>query len=533
MNDLSPDGLIIETLLRVADKEGNDVDFVLNDTQRKLDLSLTGRDLVPKARQEGVSTYVLGRFLSKCLRKRNTRAVVISHDQESTQRLLKRVQYFINNIRGPAPVIKNMSANEITFPKMDSMFYLGTAGSRKFGRGDTITDLHCSEYAYWPNAQVLMTGLLQAVPKTGEVIIESTGNGFNDYHNRCMRAASGNSMWALHFFPWHTFGEYVLELDEVEEKAILATLNADLEEDRLSEFLTPGQIAWRRMKLEELNYDIRAFKQEYPMTLDECFQASSESIFHVVNFKPSDRWEKRGRRFFGLKGHPRADLHYVFGCDVAGGVRKDASTIEIFCLETGEQVGEYSNNAIDPQAFAHTVLGIAKEWYDPYIVVEQNNHGILTLSTLSESYPAYLIHSAEGARTTDEEKALFDLGYKTTSRTKPLMIGRLRSLLVKDLTIYSTALRDQLSTFVEHENGKLEAQEGCFDDLVMAAACAVVGINPASMLADVEKEAEPTPKAPDPFSLDAIILEMQSRDKKFPISPQHAGPHGLVYPKLG
>jgi hypothetical protein len=40
------------------------------------------------------------------------------------------------------------------------MFYIGTAGARKFGRGDTITDLHCSEVAFWENAKELTAGLL-------------------------------------------------------------------------------------------------------------------------------------------------------------------------------------------------------------------------------------------------------------------------------------------------------------------------------------------------------------------------------------
>ncbi|KKM04393.1 hypothetical protein LCGC14_1764760, partial [marine sediment metagenome] len=186
---LSDEGYIIENLFHIPDKDGNDVPFKLNPAQRHLDENWGGRDIIPKARQEGVSSYILARYTAACLKKRNVRAVVISHDQESTQRMLQKVKYFLREIRGPQAQISNMSANLIGLPKMNSTFYIGTAGSRKFGRGDTISHLHCSEYAFWPNAKELMTGLVQAVPLSGELAIESTGNGMgNDYHGRCMRA---------------------------------------------------------------------------------------------------------------------------------------------------------------------------------------------------------------------------------------------------------------------------------------------------------------------------------------------------------
>ncbi|MGH9858319.1 MAG: hypothetical protein ACRD4B_10790, partial [Acidobacteriota bacterium] len=173
----SPERLVIESMFMIVDKDGNDVPFILNREQAILDALLSNRDRVPKARQLGISSYVLARFLVRCLTKRNTRAVVISHDEKSTQKMLDRVYYYIANLRGPQPVIKNSNRNEITFPKMHSTFYIGTAGAKKFGRGDMITDLHCSEIAYWPDPKGLISGLYQAVPRNGHIIEESTGNG--------------------------------------------------------------------------------------------------------------------------------------------------------------------------------------------------------------------------------------------------------------------------------------------------------------------------------------------------------------------
>ncbi len=518
----SKEALIIEQLFMIADKQGNDVDFTLNHTQATLDASLTGRDIVPKARQEGVSAYVLGRFLAACMMYRNTRAVVISHDMESTQRLLARVHYYIEHIKGPQPVIRHSSKNHISFPKMNSDFYIGTAGSREFGRGDTITHLHCSEYAFWSKPKLLMKGLLQAVPMTGEIIIESTGNGYNDYHSRCMKAEKGQSVWGLHFFNWLDFPEYELSLDDVEKEYLMTHLNKDWEEDFLYNIgISLEKIAWRRFKLDELDYDLSAFKQEYPMTLDECFQMTSKSIFHMVQYEPTAAWKNVDRGGWMLDGHPRADKHYMVGADVAGGVGADASVVEIFCLEDMEQVGEYINNKIDPETFAYEIARIARYYNNAFCVVENNNHGILTLSVLDKIYDKMLIYKDDSTVASNEEKEIFQLGYKTTKRNKPLMIGRLRVLLARQVVIHSPILRGELTTFIETETGALEAQDGCNDDTVMASACALLGINKTAMIKSQDEYTPTVTVKPDPFALDSIIEQLRSGSQEYPISFQN------------
>ena len=520
---LSDEAYVIENLFMIADKEGNDIPFILNPVQRLLDEKLSRRDLVPKARQVGASSYVLGRFTAACLAKRNTRAVVISHDQESTQRMLKRVQYFLDNIRGPRPLIRNMSANEITFPKTNSMFYIGTAGSRKFGRGDTITNLHCSEYAYWPNPPELMRGLLQAVPKSGEIMIESTGNGLNDYYSRCMRAYTGNSAWKLHFFPWHEFPEYTLDLTPEEQELFIDSMDPLLEEDELLDWgLTVGQLAWRRDKLEEMNYDLKSFKQEYPKTLDECFQTSGESIFHVIRYVPSAEWKQVDTGFWILEGHPQEGYTYVMGSDVAAGVGRDSSVAEVFCINTCEQVGEYTNSRIDPDSFGVKLKAIGDIFGYPYLNVESNNHGLLTLSTLDKMYPPAMLHTEEGPRGKGEDRELMGLGSRTTARSKPLMVGALRRLLADTFIIHSPLLNTELSTFIEHPDGKLGAQKGCYDDAVMAAACAAKvwelagSLGPHSVLSATSYHSTGV----DPFSYEEIFKQLQRGGQGYPIRPQ-------------
>jgi hypothetical protein len=520
---LSEEAVIIESMFMIANKEGEDVNFVLNDEQRLVDENLTGRDLIPKARQLGVSSYFLARALARCLSHRNTRAVVISHDRESTQRMLIKVQYMINHIRGPAPVINNMSKNEITFPKMDSMFYLGTAGSRKFGRGDTITDLHCSEYAFWPNALELASGLFQAVPKSGRISIESTGNGMNDYYNRCMAATSDESTWVVHFLPWSGFKEYSIDLTEEQSQHVIDTISEDYDELEIFGHLTAGQLAWRRTKLEEISFDMRKFKEEYPLTLDECFQASGHSIFWKVLYQPTEMWEKTDTHQYGIVEHPRPEFHYVLGVDAAAGVEKDNAVIEVVCIETMEQVAEWASSRTAPDTLASHVSNIGQHFNEAFIVVESNNHGLVTLSYLDDLYPAYLIYSKPSEQHGDEGR-LNSLGWRTTAKSKPLMIGALRKALASDLMIHSPVLRAELSTFVEHDGGQLAAEEGCHDDHVIALACAVVGLEQAGLVMGNPVLLRSPHETVDPFTFENIIAELKTASAgNFPISSQHAG----------
>jgi len=429
--------------------------------------------------------------------------------------MLKKVRYYIAHMKGPQPIIQNMSANEITFPKTDSMFYIGTAGSKQFGRGDTITNLHCSEYAYWPNPLDLMKGLLQAVPKSGEVVIESTGNGLNDYYMRCMRAYEGKSNWKLHFFDWQSFPEYSVEVSEAAAEDFLSKLDPDLEEDKLIGKLSVPQLLWRRIKLEEMNYDLTSFKQEYPMSLDECFQMSGHSIFHKVLYEATPNWQREGPHEWKLKNHPASGLHYVIGADVSGGVGLDRSVIEVVCLETSEQVAEYINDRVDPERFGDVCAEWGHRYNDAYVVPEVNNHGLLTVAILDEIYPPHLLHTDDKV-SKDDLGMLMHLGHRTTTRTKPLMIGRLRSLLAHQLTIHSPALKSELSTFVETEDGKLEAQEGCFDDCVMALACAGMGINKGAFATATTDKVKY--ERWDPFSFESMVEELRGKRSEYGIS---------------
>ncbi len=507
--------LIIEAMFPIVNKDGFEVPFILNSAQAKVDANLTGRDIIPKARQEGVSSYFLARSLAKCISLENQNCVIISHDTKSTQKMLQKVHYMCDHMKGAQPVIGTSNRNEISFPKKNSYMYIGTAGQKKFGRGDTINVLHCSEVAMWEKPNELLSGLFQAVPvETGEISLESTGKGKgNYYHRACMRAYRETGRYRLHFLDWQSFSEYDLHVEEDERQFIMSNLDPDYDEPELVEKfgLTAGQIKFRRFKLEEMDFDTKEFEQEYPMTLDQCFQSTGYGIFIKYNYIPTDDWVRVEKGIHALTEiWKRPPAQYVIGADVAAGVGRDASVADIYDVVTGEQVAQYISDKIAPDDFGTKLIELGKKFNSAFINCEGNNHGVVALKVLRDKYPRALLY-----RTKLDSDNITHYGYKTTVRTKPILINEFRSDVIKDLTLHSPYTIDEMSTFTETDGGKLEAEEGCHDDTVIAAALANIAI-PKAILAMGSptplSHAEKVKRANDPFSVEGGIQAIRERD---------------------
>jgi hypothetical protein len=96
MNErLRKEVMIIEELFMIADKAGKDVPMKLNSAQQKLVKSMTGRDLVPKARQEGVSSLVLAKGSSISLSILKVLRLCWNSHLRGSLRFLKRTLCFI------------------------------------------------------------------------------------------------------------------------------------------------------------------------------------------------------------------------------------------------------------------------------------------------------------------------------------------------------------------------------------------------------------------------------------------------------
>lgn len=274
--------------LKIKAKDATHKAFEVNRIQRylhgKLETQLREigrvRALVLKGRQQGVSTYIGGRFYWKSTNRKGIRCFILTHEQDATNNLFTMVDRFHENCPLLVkPITGAANAKELAFSKLDGGYVVGTAGTKAVGRSQTIQLFHGSEVAFWPNAASHFSGVVQAVPDLPgtEIILESTANGVGgEFHERWQQAEAGIGDYIAIFIPWFWQEEYRrdvpegFELDEDEIRYMDLHREAGLTDLE--------QMVWRRNKIAELK-DPLLFMQEYPATAAEAFQMSGHDSY--------------------------------------------------------------------------------------------------------------------------------------------------------------------------------------------------------------------------------------------------------------
>lgn len=273
-----------EKALKIRTKAGENLPLRLNSIQAYIHdrLEEQRRDagkvrcLVLKGRQGGVSTYTVGRHYWQVSHRKGCQAFILTHEQPATDNLFGMVERFHrNNKPGLRPETGASNAKELIFPGLDSGYSVGTAGSKAVGRSKTIQLFHGSEVAFWPNAGEHFAGVGQAVPDMSgtEIVLESTANGIGgEFHERWQMAEAGEGDYLPIFVPWFWTDEY--------QRVPPVGFSLGEEEQEYSALygLTLPQMVWRRAKMAELK-DPALFKQEYPATAAEAFQATGHDAF--------------------------------------------------------------------------------------------------------------------------------------------------------------------------------------------------------------------------------------------------------------
>ena len=270
--------------LKIRPKAGGLIPFAFNPVQRKLHQIIeeqrakTGmvRIVVLKARQEGVSTYVAGRYYHKTIRSPGFLTAIVAHEKPASRNLFTLVKRFHDHMPDELrPATGASNAEELKFSNIDSGYLVSVATEDGAGRSSTAQALHASEAAFWVNLREQLAALMETVPDLPdtEIIVETTGNQFGDeFHQFWCKALAGENSFKAVFLPWSE--------DPTYRKAVPDDFEMTGEEKQLAELhgLDAEQIYWRRCKIADKG-DINYFKREYPLTPDEAFLASSFDSF--------------------------------------------------------------------------------------------------------------------------------------------------------------------------------------------------------------------------------------------------------------
>jgi hypothetical protein len=517
----------IENFLKIRNKDSELVPFKLNHAQLiVLDLikecekeGKMKRFIVLKARQMGLSTLFEALIFQDTVVNQFKNSMIIAHEDKSTQALFSMSKLYYEEMPDVIKPMKKYSnekalsfenptsddAEKAKNPGLRSKITVSTAGTLEAGRGTTVHNLHASEVAFFPDAKTTMLGLLQCVPDKMNtfVALESTANGVGDwFHEMWQKATRGENDFIPVFLPWFIDPGYTRPFRSVAEREqYLEEINQtsyDMQGNvvRTYEYelmtknnLTPEQMNWRRWAVaNKCQGDEELFMQEYPSTPEEAFISSGRPKFSIKSLRKYQTITKEPKRGYlrensegkielieDAKGYvsiwkePESNKFYAIGADVAEGLINGDYSCGVVGDSESFDISAMWHGHIDPDLFGAELVKLARYYNDAYLGVESNNHGLTTLTSIKRLEYWNLYFSKTFDRIS--EQITQKLGWTTSSKTKPLMIDKLAEFVREmHLGIYSDKVISEMFTYVIEDDGKTNAQLGCYDDTVMATA---------------------------------------------------------------
>ena len=502
-----------EHLLRIRTKEQKLSPLIFNEAQQHLygvirQQAAAGkpiRIIVLKGRQEGISTVTEGLMFQDTVTRPNVKTLIVAHDTTATGNLFKMNKLFYDCLPPWArPLRKNSNAKELVFenptrdddkkrrrPGLRSSIRCQTAGKGGVGRSDTLTNVHISEYAFWPNnKEDLLLGVMQTVPNDPAtmVVIESTANGVEHFKALWDGAVAGDNEWVPVFLPWYMEKGYRMtctgsEAWTQEEQQLQKDFGLDTE-----------QLMWRRWCIKaNCGGSEDKFRQEYPNTPEEAFLLSGRPFFdnralavrrmHApkplrvgwftygtpaeTGAKP-ESWqfteaEKGGVRIWQ---EPEEGVPYVLGGDTAG-EGSDCFTAFVVDNRTGRQVAELQQRQSEI-LYARQIYCLGRYYNDALAAVEVNFSTYPERKLEEWEYPSLYQRERFDTYANTMVKAY---GWETSGKTRPQALAQLHTVMEEspELVVSQWTLGEMV-VFVYDAHGKPQAAVGEHDDLVMAAA---------------------------------------------------------------
>ena len=433
--------------------------------------------------------------------------MIVAHTSEATQNLFQMSKRFYDHLPHQIkPLQKASNGQELVFsrpsrykgaePGLNSRIRCATAGGEGIGRSSTLTAVHLSEFAFWPNPKLdTLIGLMQAVPdRPGTlVIIESTANGYEEFKKQWDKAvqaqAEGRDGFIPIFFAWYEMDEY--------RREVPPGFKRTPEEEELAQTfsLCDEQLAWRRWCIDNnCGGDINKFRQEYPATPDEAFIATGACAFNKqilvlrrkqvmdtgwerglfrIQKDDADRilsweWQAEPRGPIRIRKKPEIRVPYVIGGDTAG-TGTDFFAAHVLDNRTGDQVAVL-HQQFGERAFAEQMYCLGM-YYNTALIGVETNYSTFPQELLTWlEYPNLYVRQRVDTWT---KKIVDAFGFETTTKTRPLIIDGLKDVVRQAIeTIHDYDTLGEMLTFVYDEQWKPQAEEGEHDDLVMALAIA-------------------------------------------------------------
>ena len=478
----------------------------INHIHARLAAGLPVRIMVPKARQHGISTATEAIIYSITAFRENVNAIIVADMREHATTIFEMSKLIHDQMDASfKTTTKKSNANELSFLENHSKMVISTDA-----RSGTFHIFHSSETAFYTHADTTMLGVLQTVPSDMPgtiVIMESTGNGVENYFHRMVKEAlRGDNEYEVFFIAWWENPDYSRPAP-----ADFTPVNSEAMGDEISlqkEFnLTNQQLAWRRYAIKNLcGNDLHKFMQEYPATVEECFQGSGYPVFNHANIAKIDAigttppnahaWIEgddihiepqatgaNGYIHIWEKPVPEPWRHrYVIGADT-GGTYDGADYCSAYVYDrVTRKVVALIHGHFDAYVFAHHLVCLGTWYQKARLAIEVNRWasetddlGNAVIDNIKKLYKYNNFYTRKVIDKIDNTEST-QMGWWTDHSTKQLIVDRMRQFVdnwASDPIGYHDGelLNEMLTYIVDRTKTGIttwNAAEGCKDDRVMS-----------------------------------------------------------------
>ena len=419
------------------------VPFEMYDFQKKIleDFHENRFNIAKLPRQTGKSTTVVAYLLFYAIFYDSVNIGILANKASTARELLSRLQLAYENLpkwMQHGVLVWNKGNVELE----NGSKILAASTSASAVRGMSFNILFLDEFAFVPNhvAEQFFASVYPTITsgKSTKVIIISTPNGMNHFYKMWEDARRGKNGYVTNEVHWSQ---------------------------------VPGRDAkWKEETIK--NTSPRQFAQEF-----ECdFLGSADTLISPSKLQTIPFTDPIASNA-GLDVYERAeaDHEYIITVDVARGIGGDYSAFIVFDITTMPYkiVAKYRNNEIKPVLFPSVIFQVAKEYNNPYVLVEVNDIGDSIAATLNYDleYPNVLMCAMRGRAGQIVGQGFSgnktQLGVKMSVTVKKIGCANLKAIIEEDKLIFTDfQIFQELTTFVQKKQA-WEADEGYHDDLVM------------------------------------------------------------------
>ena len=419
------------------------VPFDMYDFQKRIlqDFHENRFNIAKLPRQTGKSTTVVAYLLYYAIFYDSVNIGILANKASTARELLGRLQLAYENLpKWMQHGILVWNKGNVELENGSKILAASTSASAV--RGMSFNILFLDEFAFVPNhvAEQFFASVYPTITsgKSTKVIIISTPNGMNHFYKMWEDARRGKNDYITNEVHWSQ---------------------------------VPGRDAkWKEETIK--NTSPRQFAQEF-----ECdFLGSADTLISPAKLQTipfTDPIKSNA----GLDIYQRAekDHEYIITVDVARGIGGDYSAFIVFDITSVpyQIVAKYRNNEIKPVLFPSVIFQVAKEYNNPYILVEVNDIGDSIAATLNYDleYPNVLMCAMRGRAGQVVGQGFSgtktQLGVKMSITVKKIGCANLKAIIEEDKLLFNDfQIFQELTTFVQKKQA-WEADEGYHDDLVM------------------------------------------------------------------